>query len=93
MSNFLSSGWHIYFLFPAGCEEYDNTLFDMKNSTFGQAPGTEIVISCSRNMERDVTITCQEDGQWEPNPNDLQCIGIISLIKYSRFQQFIITVT
>ena len=69
----------ITFLFPAGCEEYDNTLFDTNNSTFGQAPGTELVLSCSRNMERDVTITCQEDGQWEPNPDDLWCIGIISL--------------
>ena len=59
--------------FSAGCEEFNNTSFDLKNSTFSQAPGAEVTLSCSLNMEGDVTITCQDDGQWEPNPDDLLC--------------------
>jgi hypothetical protein len=53
----------------------------MKNSTFSQAPGTVVVLSCSLNKEMDVTVTCQDDGQWEPNPDDLLCTaGIIYVI-------------
>ena len=69
------------FLISAGCKEFINsTLFDKKNSTFSQAPGTVVVLSCSLNKEREVILICQDDGQWEPNLDDLLCTaGIISL--------------
>ena len=68
------------FLFPAGCKEFNNTLFYIKNSTFSQAPGTVIVLSCSLKKERDVTLTCQDDGQWKPNPDNLLCTAGITII-------------
>ena len=61
-------------MISAGCKEFVNsTLFDKKNSTFSQAPGTVVVLSCSLNKEREVTLICQDDGQWEPNLDDLLC--------------------
>ena len=72
--------WMCAFLFLAGCKEFNNTLFYIKNSTFSQAPGTVVVLSCSLNKERDVAVTCQDDGQWEPNLDNLLCTAGITII-------------
>ena len=53
-----------------GCGELNSTLYDTNNSTFSRAPGTELVISCTLSNKIKFLITCQEDGRWEPDPNN-----------------------
>lgn len=73
MMQILALSYIVSDFFSVGCEVFNNTSFDLKNSTFSQAPGAEVILSCSLDTKRDIAITCQDDGQWEPNPNDMLC--------------------
>ena len=44
------------------------------SSYFSQAPGTNLSLSCVHNTSIQNTITCQNDGRWEPNPHSLSAL-------------------
>ena len=59
-----------------GCSELDLTSFNINSSMFSQAPRTEILLPCGINGEEFVSIICQDNGQWLPDPkfpNTLLC--------------------
>ena len=59
-----------------GCKEFDYFSFNISDTEFSQAPGTQIMLSC-HNMyamnNRDIVITCESDGRWTPDPESSPC--------------------
>ena len=67
----------ILFVFSVGCREFDYFSFNISDSVFSQAPGTQIILSCHMystvNTYSDVVITCESDGRWSPDPESSLC--------------------
>ena len=67
----------MHLIYAVGCNKIDGSLFGMVNtSTFSQAPGTEILISCNNSDRENSEIiysTCQDDGRWVPDPSSGLC--------------------
>ena len=61
------------YMHAVGCREFDHFSFNISESTFSQAPGTQILLSCYFYMDGYVITICQEDGRWEPDPDSLRC--------------------
>ena len=61
--------------FIVGCTELNSSSYNIKNFTFNQAPGTNIVISCSPEhfdlSDEPFITTCEDDGKWRPDPRGL----------------------
>ena len=65
----------ITYLIPcyiAGCNEIDDGIFNLNHSTFSQAPGAEIMLTCNSDMMVNI-ITCGDDGRWEPDASSALC--------------------
>ena len=62
-------------LLTAGCREFDYFSFNISDSAFSQAPGTQIMLSCHMysTVNRDIVITCESDGRWNPDPESSPC--------------------
>ena len=66
----------ILFVNIVGCSKLDDTVsvFDINHSTFSQAPGTEVLLSCNlNNGDEIIRTTCQDDGRWEPDVSSMLC--------------------
>ena len=44
--------------------------------------GQNIIFTCPSGqiLNGSITSTCMENGEWEPDPQEVQCIGVLELI-------------
>ena len=59
--------------YVVGCLGIDSSSLQI-NSNFSQAPGANLSFSCVHNPSIQITVVCQDDGRWEPNPQSFSLL-------------------
>lgn len=82
--------------YAVGCNKIDDNFFSMINaSTFGQAPGTEILIMCNTSDRENSEIiysTCQGNGRWVPDPSSGLCPELQGNYSYNNYYNMIVKI-